>query len=108
MPCQSTATNHSSGPSLRPCETHQATVTGMLEGPASNLGAIVTYIEHSPSEELFAIMSQIIQEFGDTFVSARATSYFGMLQFSRPTNFLGGEISHEQFIRFNQKPAMNS
>lgn len=53
-------------------------------------------------------MSQIIQEFGDTFVSARATSYFGMLQFSLPTNFLGGEISYEQFIRFNQKPAMNS
>lgn len=25
MPCPSTATNHSSGPSLRPCDTHQTT-----------------------------------------------------------------------------------
>jgi len=59
------------------------------------------------SWQWYWILIFFLQEIGAKFVSAKPTSSFGRRQFSRPTNFLGGKISYQQFIRFYQKPAVD-
>lgn len=77
MPCQSTVTNHSSGPSLRPCETHWAMLTPCSWGQRAIWKRLQRNLD-------IRLTLKFLQEIGTKFVSAKALSFFVMLQFFRP------------------------